>query len=177
MHRYPINPILTRDDIPGISRNLEDVTSVFNPGAIKIGEKYVLILRVQARSRETYLIAAESLDGINFTARNSTVYFAGIERVKERIYHMYDARITRLEDAYYVMFAMDMDSGCQLGLARTTDMNDFDFMGIVSDGDIRNGVLFPEKVNGKYLRMDRPNKARHTGWSKFRDIHLAFRIR
>ena len=56
------------------------------------------------------------------------------------------------------MFAMDMESGCQLGLAKTKDFDEYEFMGIVSFGDIRNGVLFSEKVNGKYLRFDRPNK-------------------
>jgi beta-1,4-mannooligosaccharide/beta-1,4-mannosyl-N-acetylglucosamine phosphorylase len=33
----------------------------------------------------------------------------------------------------------------------------------VSNEDIRNGVLFPEKIGGKYLRLDRPNRARHSG--------------
>ena len=60
------------------------------------------------------------------------------------------------------MFAMDMDGGCQLGIAKTSNFKDFDFIDIVSNEDIRNGVLFPEKINGKYMRLDRPNKARHS---------------
>ena len=56
------------------------------------------------------------------------------------------------------MFAMDMDKGCRLGLASTDDFERFKFIGIVSDDDTRNGVLFPEKINGKYLRFERPNK-------------------
>ena len=84
-----------------------------------------------------------------------------MELVDGKIYHIYDARITKLEDAYYIMFAMDMDSGCQLGLGKTNNFKTFEFVGIVSNEDIRNGVLFSEKINGKYLRMDRPNKSRH----------------
>ena len=61
------------------------------------------------------------------------------------------------------MVALDMDGACRLGLARTHDFRGFEFLGIVSDGDIRNGVLFPEKVGGRYLRMDRPNKTRLKG--------------
>jgi beta-1,4-mannooligosaccharide/beta-1,4-mannosyl-N-acetylglucosamine phosphorylase len=61
------------------------------------------------------------------------------------------------------MFAMDMQDGCQLGLGVTDDFKAFEFLGITSNEDIRNGVLFPEKINGKYYRMDRPNKSRHTG--------------
>jgi beta-1,4-mannooligosaccharide/beta-1,4-mannosyl-N-acetylglucosamine phosphorylase len=163
MKRHPKNPILTRDDIPDIPPHLLDVTSVFNPGAVKFGEKYLLMLRVQSRSRETYMVMAESLNGVDFTVARMIVDFQGIEKVEERIYHMYDARITKIEQTYYIMFAMDMEGGCQLGLAKTHDFREFDFLGIASNEDIRNGVLFPEKVGGKYMRMDRPNKARLAG--------------
>ena len=163
MKRHSKNPILTRADIPPIPPALVDVTSVFNPGAIKQGETYRLMLRVQSRSRETFLVMAESNDGVNFKVEDHIVHFNGIEKVKGRIFHIYDARITPLEGRYYIMFALDMEDGCQLGLAVTDDFNSFEFLGITSNEDIRNGVLFPEKVNGKYLRMDRPNKARHSG--------------
>ncbi|MPM03177.1 1,4-beta-mannosyl-N-acetylglucosamine phosphorylase [bioreactor metagenome] len=162
MKRYQQNPILTRNDIPDIHPHLIDVTSVFNPGAVYFEGKYLLMLRVQSRSRETFMVMAESEDGINFNVENKIVRFKGIESIAEKIYHIYDARITRIDGQYFIMFAMDMDSGCQLGLGSTSDFKEFEFHGIVSDEDIRNGVLFPEKINGYYLRMDRPNKARHS---------------
>jgi beta-1,4-mannooligosaccharide/beta-1,4-mannosyl-N-acetylglucosamine phosphorylase len=163
MKRHTNNPILTRTDIPPIPPELVDVTSVFNPGAIKDGDVYRLILRVQSRSRETFLVMAESDDGVNFKVENKIVDFKGIEKVKEKVFHIYDARITKLEDRFYIMFAMDMQDGCQLGLGVTDDFKSFEFLGITSNEDIRNGVLFPEKINGKYYRMDRPNKAKHSG--------------
>lgn len=156
--RHGKNPIVTRTDIPDIAPHLIDVSSVFNPGAIKFNGKYILLLRVQSRGRETFIVKAVSDNGVDFTVDSKIVDFKGMELVKETIYHIYDARITKIGDAHYVMFAMDMDAGCQLGLGRTTDFETFEFLGIVSQGDIRNGVLFPEKVNGKYLRFDRPNK-------------------
>jgi beta-1,4-mannooligosaccharide/beta-1,4-mannosyl-N-acetylglucosamine phosphorylase len=163
MNRHPQNPILTRTDIPPIPPELVDVTSVFNPGAIKDGSTYRLMLRVQSRSRETFLVMAQSGDGVNFIVENKIVHFKGIEKVEGKVYHIYDARITKLEDRFYIMFAMDMQDGCQLGLGVTDDFKSFDFVGITSNEDIRNGVLFPEKINGKYYRMDRPNKSRHSG--------------
>lgn len=163
MKRHSSNPILTRKDIPDIVPYLIDSTSVFNPGAIKYGDKYILMLRVQSRSRETFMVVAESEDGVKFTVRNEIVDFRGMEKINKKIYHIYDARITKLDDGYYIMFAMDMDDGCQLGLGKTNDFTHFNFLGITSNEDIRNGVLFPEKVNGKYLRMDRPNKAKLEG--------------
>jgi beta-1,4-mannooligosaccharide/beta-1,4-mannosyl-N-acetylglucosamine phosphorylase len=163
MRRHPGNPILTRADIPDVPPLLTDATSVFNPGAIKAGGRTVLMLRVQARSRETFLMVAESGDGVRFSVRPEIVKLEGLEEVRERVYHVYDARITRLEGAYYVMFAMDMDSGCQLGLARSEDLRRFRFLGVTSTDDVRNGVLFPEKVGGVYLRLERPNRARQAG--------------
>ena len=158
LNRHSNNPILTRSDVPNISPQMVDVSSVFNPGAIKFNDKYILLLRVQNRGRETFIVKAESSDGVNFSVDNKIVDFKGLEKVPEKVYHIYDARISKIEGSYYIMFAMDMDSGCQLGLARTNNFEDYNFLGIVSEGDIRNGVLFPEKVNGKYLRFDRPNK-------------------
>jgi predicted GH43/DUF377 family glycosyl hydrolase len=163
MQRHPKNPILTRKDIPNIPPHLLDATSVFNPGAIKFNDKYILILRVQARSRETYLVLAESFDGITFAVRKEVIKFKGIENIKDKIYHIYDARITKLDNKYYIMFAMDMEGICKLGLAVTSDFEIFDFLGIVSDEDNRNGVLFPEKIDGKYFRMDRPNRVQKEG--------------
>ena len=163
LHRYPKNPILTRGDIPEIEPNLIDVSSVFNPGAIKFFNKYILLLRVQNRGRETFIVKAESNNGADFKVDKKIVQFRGLEKVEQKIYHIYDARITKIENDYFIMFAMDMDSGCQLGLAKTTDFEDFSFLGIVSNGDVRNGVLFPEKVNGKYLRFDRPNRVHLEG--------------
>lgn len=157
------NPVVTRKDVPDIYPNVVDVSSVFNPGAIKYNGKYILLLRVQNRGRETFIMQAESNNGVDFKVADKVVDFKGIENVKEKIYHIYDARITKLEDKYYVMFAMDMESGCQLGLATTDNFEEYKFLGIVSEGDIRNGVLFPEKVNGKYLRFDRPNKVQLEG--------------
>lgn len=162
MKRYQNNPVLTRQDIPNIAPQLIDATSVFNPGAIFFDGKYLLMLRVQSRSRETFMVMAESNDGKNFTVENKIVNFKGIEKIKEKIYHIYDARISKIDGIYYMMFAMDMDGGCQLGLGKTSNFKDFDFIDIVSNEDIRNGVLFPEKINEKYMRLDRPNKARHS---------------
>jgi beta-1,4-mannooligosaccharide/beta-1,4-mannosyl-N-acetylglucosamine phosphorylase len=163
MIRHSRNPILTRRHIPEMPPFLSDVTSVFNPGAIKDGTSYRLILRVQDRSRETYFLPATSFDGQSFEVEPRIIAFEGLEKIASRVYHCYDARPTRIDGTIYVLFAMDMDGGCQLGLGRTNDFKRYEFLGPASNEDIRNGVLFPEKVGGRYLRMDRPNKARHAG--------------
>jgi predicted GH43/DUF377 family glycosyl hydrolase len=162
MKRHAENPIITRLNIPDIPPHLVDVSSVFNPGAVKYKDKIKLMLRVQNRGRETFFLMAESRGGVRFKVSDKPVHLKGIEKLNEPIYHCYDPRITPLDGTFYIMFAMDMESGCHLGLARTDDFEEFDFLGLTTTEDTRNGVLFPEKFNGKYFRLDRPNKPIHS---------------
>ncbi len=163
MDRYSGNPILTRSDVPDIPPAIVDPTSIFNPGAVKIGNRYQLLVRVQNRGRETFLLPADSSDGIEFTIRQTIMNLPGLEELKEKVYHVYDPRITHLDGTFHVMVAMDMEQGCRLGLIRTDDFRDYEFMGIVSQNEVRNGVLFPEKVGGRYLRLERPNQVMYDG--------------
>lgn len=158
--RSPENPIITRADIPDVPPEIVDATSVFNPGAVLHEGRYLLMLRVQTRGRETFFMTAESNDGTRFEVSPRIVPIRGIDRVDGTVYHSYDPRITKLGDAYYVMFAMDTDLGCRLGLARSTDFTSLEFIGMTGADDMRNGVLFPEKIGGQYARLDRPNRVR-----------------
>src|SRR3990167_7945051 len=88
LKRNSKNPIITRSDVPDILPHLVDVSSVFNPGAIKFNDKYLLLLRVQNRGRETFILKAESKNGIDFKVDNKIIEFKGIENVKERIHHI-----------------------------------------------------------------------------------------
>jgi predicted GH43/DUF377 family glycosyl hydrolase len=161
--RSPANPILTREDVPDVPPALVDATSVFNPGALHWHGVEMLLLRVQTRGRETVLMVAESPDGERFHVRPELVEIHGLETVRETIHHVYDPRLTALEGAVYVTFAADTDHGCRLGIARTDDFERFHLVSFDRTGDTRNGVLFPERVGGRYLRLERPNSARAAG--------------
>jgi beta-1,4-mannooligosaccharide/beta-1,4-mannosyl-N-acetylglucosamine phosphorylase len=157
--RSPRNPILTRADIPAVLPDFADVSSVFNPGAIRFGGRTLLMLRVQSRGRRTALVMAESEDGVRFSVAREAVRFRGIERAGEKLHHLYDPRLTRLGDTVYIVFAADTETGCKLGIGSTTDFRTFDFIGLGAHPDIRNGVLFPEKMGGRFVRLDRPNRS------------------
>ncbi len=163
MRRAEENPILTREDIPDVPPQVVDPTSVFNPGALEWKDGVMLLLRVQARSRETFLMPAWSPDGVNFEVFSRIVEIQGLEEVGEPIYHVYDPRLTLLEGAVYVVFAADIEGACRLGVARTEDFEKFELVSFDRKGDSRNGVLFPEKVGGRYLRLERPNRLQLEG--------------
>jgi len=152
------NPIVTGFDVPAMPPDLVDPTSVFNPGATKFGDLYLLLLRVQSRGRRTFLVVAESENGRDFDLRKGIVHIEGLDAEAEGIHHVFDPRITRIDDTWYVMFAVDTDTVCRVGVARTTDFERFELVGIESGPDVRNGVLFPICRNGKFLRLDRPNR-------------------
>ena len=157
MKRYKNLPILTRADVRSTLPHLHDVSSIFNPGAIKFEDQFILLARVQNRGRETFTMVARSNDGIHFNLAAEDIVFSGIDACGLEIFHCYDARITEIEGRFLIMFAMDTNDGCRLGLAQTDDFIHFTFLGVTSGDDTRNGVLFPEKINGRYARFERPN--------------------
>ena len=55
--RYPGNPVLSAKDIP------YTVNSVFNAGAVKVGDDSLLLMRVEDRRGLSHLTVARSRDG------------------------------------------------------------------------------------------------------------------
>jgi beta-1,4-mannooligosaccharide/beta-1,4-mannosyl-N-acetylglucosamine phosphorylase len=160
VRRSPHNPILTRDDIPDISPRVTDVSSVFNPGAIMIGDRTLLLLRVQTRGRETLFLLAESAGGTSFRVRPEPVEIEGLDELENRVHHVYDPRLTRIGEDIYAVFSADTDHGCHLGIAWLRDERRLEPVSFSADHDSRNGVLFPEKIGGRYVRLERPNTRR-----------------
>ena len=160
MIRYPNNPIVTRRNIPDLEPNLVDVTSVFNPGAIRHEDEILLLLRVQNRARESCLMTARSGDGYRFRVDRAEVSVTGLDRIGHRIFHLYDPRLTRIDASLYATLAIDTDQGCRVGLFRTEDCRTLDFISLLADEDCSNGVLFPEKIGRRYLALLRLDRAR-----------------
>ncbi|MBD3869648.1 MAG: hypothetical protein IFK94_16120, partial [Acidobacteria bacterium] len=87
------------------------------------------------------------------------------------VHHIYDARITPLDDGLFVVTAVDTDQGCRLAVWRANGksqagfagLNQLELVSINLNRDTRNGVLFPEKIGGRYLMLDRPNDRRSGG--------------
>lgn len=158
MKRYAKNPIISRQDICSTHPALSDVSSVFNPGGIMFEDKFLLLLRVQNRARETFFVKAISKDGIKFRIDNRPIEISNLFRCPHSIYHIYDARITKglSGNTYDIICAMDTDAGCFLGYFITDNFSNLDFIALVSEPDVRNGVL----LEGSGYRYERPNNYR-----------------
>ena len=163
MQRHLGNPILTREDIPDLGGRLRDVSSVFNPGAIRIDGTTFLLLRVQTRGRETVWMLAESQDGVRFSVRPKALEIRGLGDLPATVHHAYDARLTRIGEELLAVFAVDTDTGCYLAVARTDDLERYELISFDTSEEKRNGVLFPTTWDDAYWRLERPNRSAQDG--------------
>ena len=115
---------------------------------------------MQTRGRQTVLMVATSADGRQFAVQPRLVEIEGLAAQQRTIYHVYDPRLTVIDGTVYVVFAADTDLGCRLGIAQTRDLVRFELVAFGGDEETRNGVLFPERRDGNYLRLERPNRTR-----------------
>ena len=162
--RLPNGPFLSRDCIPQSPPDILDPSSVFNPGATKIEDRTFLMLRVQTRGRRTFTVPAVSTDGTNFQVAPKPTQFSGLPQMT--VFHNYDPRLTLLDDQLLVTTALDTDQGCRCALWRAcgTPQSNFrgldqlEFISLINNQDTRNAVLFPERINGLYQLLHRPNQ-------------------
>lgn len=159
LERYENNPILSPEDMPF------RCYSVFNAGATWFKGKVLLLLRVESCKRETDFYVATSKDGIHFDVATKPVIYplTDTEKLCGKG-HRFDMRITRIGNLYYLCHATWLGHwGSCIGMATTRDfvtLKPFRHLGQPSN---RNAVLFPEKINGMYARLDRPQNIDSSG--------------
>lgn len=152
LKRYSGNPILTARDFP------RPVNSVFNAGAAKYGDEYILLNRVENLEGFSCLWVARSRDGVHFTPDPEPAMMPATEGhyATYEEYAIEDPRITRIDDVYYIAYTCYSQYAPCVGLARTRDFRAYERMGVISLPDNKDVVLFPEKIGGRYARLDRP---------------------
>jgi len=151
--RYHKNPILTKDDVP------YPVATVHNAGVIKCNGKYIMIFRAHKRNGRSILGKAVSDDGFHFEVDKEPFMVPAVEGIFREYeeYGVEDPRIIFLEDEYLITYSAYSRHGVRIGLAKTRDFNTVERFSLITEADYRNVVIFPEKFNGLYARLDRPH--------------------
>jgi len=151
--RCQANPILTKDDIP------YPVETVHNAGITRYNGRIIMLFRSHLRTGRSILGIAESDDGFHFTARPQpfmvpaeTGTFAEYEA-----FGVEDPRICLIEGEYLITYSAYSCHGVRIGLAKTRDFKTVERVSLITQADMRNVVIFPEKFNGRYARLDRPH--------------------
>jgi 4-O-beta-D-mannosyl-D-glucose phosphorylase len=144
------------------------INAVFNAGAIKLNNKYLVVARVEGADRKSFFAVAESPDGINnFTFWE---YPVDLPETDESDTNVYDMRLTAHQDGWiYGLFCTERrDPGAPAydqsmaiaacGIARTKDLVKWNRLPdlITNSPQQRNVVLHPEFVDGKYALYTRP---------------------
>lgn len=148
--RNPRNPILTVADLPC------PACYVLNPGAVKFRDEYVLLVDVFHREGGIIFWLARSRNGYEFAFDPQPVAWpASFDWWEE--HGVYDPRIVEMNGEYLIMYGSHNNRlGTRVGIVKTKDFRTFERISIGSEINNRNGVLFPEKINGLYCRLDRP---------------------
>jgi predicted GH43/DUF377 family glycosyl hydrolase len=151
--RYQGNPILTKDDIP------YPVQTVHNAGVVKHGGKYIMLFRSHLDTGRSIIGFAESEDGFNFTVRPEPFMVPSKEPVfgEYEAFGVEDPRITYLEGEYYITYSAYSQHGVRIGMAKTSDFGSVERVALITQADYRNTVIFPEKIGGRYVKLDRPH--------------------
>lgn len=174
------NPVITASHIPLEWRyDLNKVTNpflmermginaAFNAGAIKMNNKYCLVVRVEGADRKSFFAVAESRNGIdNFEFIKDPVLLPQNENPDVNVY---DMRLTQHEDGWiYGIFCSERKdpsapqgdtsmATASAGIVRTKDLVNWERLPdlITESSQQRNVVLHPEFVEGKYLFYTRP---------------------
>ncbi len=151
--RYSGNPILTKDDIP------YPVATVHNAGMIKHNDEYIMLFRSHKLNGRSIIGKAVSSDGYNFKVAPAPFITPATEGVfKEyEAFGVEDPRISYIDGEYLITYSAYSQHGVRIGLAKTKDFKTVERFSLITEADYRNVVIFPEKFNGLYARLDRPH--------------------
>ncbi|PAW78771.1 MAG: glycosidase [Verrucomicrobia bacterium Tous-C9LFEB] len=151
LQRHPKNPIIAPGDMP------VPCSSVFNCGATWFEDRVLLLLRVEDMARDNAFYVATSEDGVTFEIQTEPVDYPLRDTESRFLENRFDMRITQLEGHYYVTHASWLGGyGSCIGTALTKDFRSFEAVGELSVPSNRNAALFPEKIQGRYARLERP---------------------
>ena len=152
LHRFEGNPVISLEDVPF------RCNAVFNGAVVKKGDEYYHLLRVEGQQGYSVFALARSKDGLHFTVEDKPVMIPASKDpfAKYETRGIEDPRITELEGIYYVMYTAYSKYGTRIVLAKTEDFYHYERIALVSGPGNKDGILFPEKINSEYVRLDRP---------------------
>jgi predicted GH43/DUF377 family glycosyl hydrolase len=153
VNRYSNNPILTKNDVP------YEVATVHNAGVVKHNGEYLMLFRAHKHNGRSILGLARSRDGFQFKVDEKPFMEPATqgEFAEYEAFGVEDPRITFIDGEYLITYSAYSRHGVRIGLAKTKDFQTMERFALITEADYRNVVIFPEKFNGLYARLDRPH--------------------
>lgn len=151
--RHKKNPILTKKDVP------YPVETVHNAGMVKHGSKYIMLFRSHLRNGRSIIGLAKSNDGYDFAVVKKPFLTPATEGIftEYEEFGVEDPRISAIDSQYLITYSAYSRHGVRICLAKTRDFKKLERIALITQADLRNVVIFPQKFDGKYVRLDRPH--------------------
>lgn len=151
--RYKGNPILTKKDVP------YPVETVHNAAVIKHEGRYIMLFRSHLRNGRSIIGMAQSDDGYQFQVSSEPFITPSQDGLwaEYEAFGVEDPRVSKVEGEYLITYSAYSRHGVRIALAKTKDFKSLEKIAFITQADYRNVVIFPEKINGMYVRLDRPH--------------------
>jgi 4-O-beta-D-mannosyl-D-glucose phosphorylase len=161
--RFDLNPVTN----PLLLERM-GINAVFNPGAIELDGKILLVCRVEGYDRKSFFAIAESANGVDrFRFWAEPIDLGETESPDVNVY---DMRLVRHEDGWiYGLFCTERKDPAapvsdtssaiaQCGLVRTRDLRSWERLPDLKtrSSQQRNVVLHPEFIGKRYALYTRP---------------------
>ena len=147
----PVAKIENGKSVPGIldfKKDDPDVKLKDTRGVVYKGKDYL--------STMSHIRIARSKDGFNFKVDEKPFIFPGNDTEK---YGVEDARVTIIDGKYYINYTAVSPDSWATALATTDDFININRKGLIFHPENKDIAIFPEKVNGLYYALHRPNNS------------------
>ena len=150
--RNPTNPIITADQLP------YPANTVFNPGAARVGNEVVLLLRVEDLRGISSLHVARSDDGISGWRLDEEALLAPHPDHPEEVWGCEDPRLVYLPELeqWAITYTAYSGRGPLVSLAMTKDFREVRRLGPVMPPDDKDAALLPRRFDGRWVMIHRP---------------------
>ncbi|RUT79796.1 glycoside hydrolase family 130 protein [Ancylomarina longa] len=133
-------------DVIRIKKDDKDLIYKDTRGYLYKGKDYL--------STISHLRLARSKDGIHFTVEDAPFIYPTLDC---ECFGVEDARIVKFGDVYYINYTAVSSDGYITVLAKTSDFVNVKKMGVIFPPLNKDVALFPERINGKYIALHRPD--------------------
>ncbi|HAE52852.1 MAG TPA: glycosylase [Ruminococcus sp.] len=160
--RYSENPIINRNPLPNVAR-------IFNSAVMPYQNEFIGVFRGEQKNGVPMIYLGRSKDALHWEFEPEKIPFKDENGQDFMPLYAYDPRLVKVDDTYYIIWCQDM-YGAAIGMAKTKDFKSFTRIENPFLPYNRNAVLFPRKINDKYIMLSRPCDNGHTA---FGDIFLS----
>ena len=131
--------------------------TVHNAAVVKHRDEYIILFRSLLRTGRSIIgLVRSAADGFHFTADPEPFLipardgpFAPYEE-----FGVEDPRVTQLEEEFLITHSAYSRNEVRIALAKTEGFSQVERVSLVTQADYRNVVIFPEKFDGLYARLE-----------------------